>query len=638
MSASMHEPSVIACAIGPVARELLGDPTEESPDELRFGTRGSMCIDLKKGTFFDHEADEGGGVIDLVMTRRNIDKDDAIQWLRDRGHVSKPNKRVKRERPKREERPPSGLPVIRVTAGELHTITTAAEHALIASGLPVYQRGNTLVQPVTREVPASRGRMTLAAGLGDLTVPAMIDAFCQVAEWERYDARAEDWVRINPPTKVAQILLTREGKWRVAVIAGVITTPTLRPDGSLLTAPGYDKVTRLYHAADPTLTLHPAVHAPTRAHAEAALKLLEGLLVDFPFVKEERPGQPDLEISKAVALSGMLTAVVRGAMPVAPLHAINAHAPSSGKSYLVDVISAIGSGRPCPVIAAAPEEAETEKRIAGLLLSGSPIVSIDNCNGELGGDLLCQAVERPLVRIRRLGASDIIEVESVVTLFATGNNLRVRGDMVRRSLVAELDPQVERPELRQFDANPVAMVEADRGRYVSACLIIVRAYIVAGRPKLLQPLASFNQWSDLVRSALAWLGCADPVLSMEAARDNDPELSELREVMAAWKQAFGAVPTTCRQAIDAALERAVPPDEDGDVPQYGQIKPRHPELHDALARIAPGRTGIDPIRLGRWLLKHDGRMIGTDRFKKDGTTDGAARWKLEATRSAKKGG
>ena len=171
--------------------------------------------------------------------------------------------------PKREDRPPSGLPVIRVTAGELHTITTAAEDVLIASGLPIYQRGNALVQPVTRQVPASRGRMTLAAGLGDMTVPSAIDAFCTVAEWERYDGRVEDWVRINPPTQVAQILLSRQGKWRVPVIAGIITTPTLRPDGSLLTAPGYDQVTRLYHAADPTLTLHPAVHAPTRAQCRS---------------------------------------------------------------------------------------------------------------------------------------------------------------------------------------------------------------------------------------------------------------------------------------------------------------------------------------------------------------------------------
>ena len=119
----------------------------------------------------------------------------------------------------------------------------------------------------------------------------------------------------------------------------------------------------------------------------------------------------------------------------------------------------------------------------------------------------------------------------------------------------------------------MATVEADRGRYVSACLIIVRAYIAAGRPGLLQPLASFNEWSDLVRSALVWLGCADPVLSMEAARENDPELSELREVMAVWKQVFGALPTTCRQAIDAASERSIPADENGDVPAYGTPEP-----------------------------------------------------------------
>ena len=31
-------------AIGPVARELLGEPTQASSRELRFGTRGSLSI------------------------------------------------------------------------------------------------------------------------------------------------------------------------------------------------------------------------------------------------------------------------------------------------------------------------------------------------------------------------------------------------------------------------------------------------------------------------------------------------------------------------------------------------------------------------------------------------------------------
>ena len=545
-----------------------------------------------------------------------------------------PEQTPKRARRKKQPAPPrenTGLPLIRVKAGELHITTTEAEDALINSRLPIYQRGDGLVQPVTREVPASRGRMTLGASLGEMNVHSTIDLLCATAEWERYDARAEDWVRINPPVQVAQILLSRQGRWKLPKVVGIITTPTLRPDGTILTEPGYDTATRLYHAADPSLVLHPSVRNPTRKAAEGALSALEMLLADFPFAKMTRPGHPALDVAKAVALSALITPIVRGAMTVAPLHAINAHAPGSGKSYLIDVVSMISTGRPCPVITAAPDETETEKRIAGLLLAGYPVVSIDNCNGELGGDLLCQAIERPIVRIRRLGASDIVEIDSCVTMFATGNNLRVRGDMVRRSLIAELDAQVERPELRQFAADPVATVQADRAWYVSACLIIARAYIEAGRPGKLPPIASFEGWSDLVRSALVWLGCADPALSMECARDDDPELGDLREMIDAWHVAFGTDATTCRAAIDVAMQRFAPTDGDGDPVSFGSGgNLRHPALADILIRVAGVRGVIDPARLGRWLLAREGRMLGTERFKRDGVTHGAMRWRLSS--------
>jgi len=54
-------------------------------------------------------------------------------------------------------------------------------------------------------------------------------------------------------------------------------------------------------------------------------------------------------------------------------------------------------------------------------------------------------------------------------------------------------------------------------------LIVVRAYFVAGRPDQAPKLASFEAWSDTVRSALIWLGEADPVDTMEVARADDPE-------------------------------------------------------------------------------------------------------------------
>ena len=51
-----------------IALDLLGEPNKKlsTDKELRFGTYGSMSVDLEKGTFFSHEDNEGGGTIDLV--------------------------------------------------------------------------------------------------------------------------------------------------------------------------------------------------------------------------------------------------------------------------------------------------------------------------------------------------------------------------------------------------------------------------------------------------------------------------------------------------------------------------------------------------------------------------------------------
>jgi hypothetical protein len=43
-----------------VARRLLGEPAQKRGSEWRYGSRGSLVIDLKKGRWFDHEANEGG--------------------------------------------------------------------------------------------------------------------------------------------------------------------------------------------------------------------------------------------------------------------------------------------------------------------------------------------------------------------------------------------------------------------------------------------------------------------------------------------------------------------------------------------------------------------------------------------------
>ena len=64
-----------------------------------------------------------------------------------------------------------------------------------------------------------------------------------------------------------------------------------------------------------------------------------------------------------------------------------------------------------PVIAAGNEE-ETAKRLTGVMLTGQPLISIDNVNGELKGDFLCQAIEQHFLDIRPLGRSDIVRIRA----------------------------------------------------------------------------------------------------------------------------------------------------------------------------------------------------------------------------------
>jgi hypothetical protein len=506
-------------------------------------------------------------------------------------------------------------PTLNVVKGEIDQLATQAEAALRDSDLPIFQRGSSLVIPVKHDVPAAHGRMTVAAGMKELSVPSLIDHLAQAACFQQWDARSKKMLPQNPPDLLARVILSRSGQWTLPTVAGVITTPTLRPDGSLLTEGGYDPATRLYHVPDPALRLPDMPRRPSRKDAEQAVELLGGLLTEFTFLTP---------IDKAVALSALMTPTLRGMIPAAPLTGVRASTAGSGKTFLVDLASAIATGRPCPVLAAGEGPEETEKRLVGALLSAFPIISIDNCNGELGGDLLNQAIEHPLVRLRKLGASDMTELESRASFYATGNGLRVRGDMTRRTIICTLDAGMERPELREFKQDPLQRILDDRGAFVAAALTIVRAYLAAGQPDRIKPaVASFPDWSNLVRSALVWLGEADPAQSMEQAREDDPELTELRQVLATWNSHFGDRPLTVRAAIDYALNGG-----DNDT---GDIR-------DALLAIAGERGGVNARRLGKWLLKNESRIVRVRkdenstpkelRLKRSGSVCGVACWRV----------
>ena len=95
----------LASLMPQVARLLCGEPNAalSSKTELRYGSQGSLSISLTKGTWYDHEQDQGGGVLDLIARETGRERmGDCLAWLRENGIEPsprngldpKPNKRV----------------------------------------------------------------------------------------------------------------------------------------------------------------------------------------------------------------------------------------------------------------------------------------------------------------------------------------------------------------------------------------------------------------------------------------------------------------------------------------------------------------------------------------------------------------
>ena len=522
-----------------------------------------------------------------------------------------------------EDGEPVALPIVQLEVGDIANAVDAAEAALISSRRGVYQRGGSIVQIGEVLVHTAAGTSSSAQRIFAVSEPALLEHLSVVARYERFDEKANEgeggWKQITPPNWIAEKLAARTGRLRLPVLSAVIGAPTLRADGSILDRSGYDAATGLY--LDTQGTTFPAIpESPTQQQAAKALGKLQSLLSTFPFVAPQHT---------SVALACLLTAVIRRSLSAAPGFGFSAPTAGSGKSILVDMTSVLASGREAGVITQASSTEETEKRISSLLIDGSSMLALDNCDRPVDSNLLCQMLTQLLVRPRILGKSEAPEVPGSMLVALTGQNLVLVGDLTRRILTGRLDPAVERPELRQFTTNPVAECKARRGELVVAALTVLRAYRVAGSPKQASPLGSFEDWSRTVRDALLWLGCADPVATLDEAREKDPRLASLDGVIGQWIMAFGPRRISGRELISAAIEMS-PAIREGARPEF-----LRPDLRESLLAVAGEGGAINSRRLGQWLGGQVGRIVGGCKIVRDGVAHGGVQlWRLDLGEAA----
>jgi putative DNA primase/helicase len=481
---------------------------------------------------------------------------------------------------------------------------------LAVIGTDIYQRGGKLMWPVTEPSFDAQSRPIKVDSLIELDEATLKLLLMRELRFVRRKANNGGKRYVNPGFEIPRLIL-KARRWPFPAVSGLINAPTLRPDGSLLFEEGYDTETGLLLINAPPVAIK---LQPTRQEAEAALSLLKTLLVEVPFVKP---------MDRAVALSLILTAVLRGAMETSPLHIFVAPTAGSSKSYTVDIAAVVATGRRCAVVAATAISEELEKRLGAAMLSGRTLISLDNLNGELSSNLLCQAVSQPIISFRPLGASTEVSLTTRAVFVATGNNLSIADDLGRRTLLATIDAGMERPWQRKFKQRPLEMIARGRAKYIEAALTITRAYIAAGLPDLPPDLNGFEQWSRLVRAPLMWLGEDDPVLTMEAAREGDARLQAKAAALAAIGELFGFGEDQARTA--AQMIEATDPDSGGGagldelLDSATGLGPKEKALKEALMAVARQGREISPAKLGYWLRQAKGQIVNGLRL--DGRLD-----------------
>lgn len=515
------------------------------------------------------------------QARKPTDYNDLAQWL----GVA----RVKMQL----EKAIDSIGEIKIEGGKLPQILKKIEGEMIFYSGNLYQRAGVLVRPIHNEKSSDDAGIKTPANaltIHQVNSAWLIKHFTTVAKWRKFNPRLKAFENVDAESKYAEIYLASVGEWRLPVLRGIVECPTLRSDGTLILKSGYDKKSGLFvdYQGEP---VH-VIDNPTRDDALAALALLKQPLKDFPFLEE---------IDRSVILAAMLTAVVRRSVSTSPMFAFDAPIMGSGKSLLSDMVAMLATGRKAIVVSQGRDEAEDEKRFGALLMRGVPLINLDNIERAISGEMLCSMLTQEQVSARVLGQSTIMDLPTNITILATGNNLTFKGDMVRRVLLARLDPQSERPDERKFDVDLNEWIPANRHRLLGAVLTILRAYIYAGKPKQdITAYGSFDEWNNLIRASLVWLDVADPMKTRERIEESDPIKQTLGSVLSLWHAAYGSQAKTTAEVV-----------HDYDI---------NVDLKQALIDVAINKRGdaIDPKRLGQWIKRFLNRVQGDLRFEKSG--------------------
>lgn len=490
--------------------------------------------------------------------------------------------------------------VIKVVKGEINLTVDEVEKYLIQKNENIFQFGEVLVK-----ITPQNNRVKI-----DLVDSKMLLYLVAVHfEFQGFNKDLREWITIDCPIKIVDLLLAKKSMGKFRSLKAVSLTPLVTKSGEIKSTCGYDHETEIFYHFNEKW---PACESDfSKESALKALELLIRPISQFPFASNA---------DRSVYLAAILTSYTKLFVTNKPLFGISANAAGSGKSMLSDMIGIQLGLENLPAMNWGKTEEESEKRLTSKMLLGDSVILIDNIERTLTSETLCSYLTQSHITVRILGKSQVANLPTTSLILANGNNLTIMGDLNRRTLISSLKVHCERPEQRVFDFSPKEFCIENRVQLVNSALIILSSYIRNGSPKQnIVPMGSFEDWSNVVRSSLVWLGVADPNIVVEQTRSKDPETQTLKLVLSLWYEIFNESEIFVNEIRSIFIETD-----------------RHNArsvLVDLLLSIANGNDFLRSI--GRYLARNEDRLVDDLKIVRGQEKSGSYKWKVIKSKSIK---
>lgn len=367
--------------------------------------------------------------------------------------------------------------------------------------------------------------------------------------------------------------------WPLPELTGMVTSPVVRPDGTLILKPGYDEETGLYlHPRVPLRRLRPEITDESLRAAKEII--LDEMLHDFPWVDES---------DKAHFIGCLMTPILRPYFHgPTPMFIITATSAGSGKSLMKDILDyCYGiSNTPWP-----ENEAELRKSITTqLYTAGQPAIVLDNLPSGyvIKSPTLSNLLTSAYWGDRVLGSTNKVTMPNDRVWILTGNQLSTGGDNARRAMWIRLDPQCPNPDQRDgFAVGDLRQwLRVNTSTVVAALVTVVRAWLEDGAKTVRTRMGDYSEWASMMAGLLHFLEVPGWMSDRAVSADMDTEVQEWTLLLNVWREKFQDQGITAGEAV-AAFKDHLP-----------EVKGQAPS----------------PKQFGHWLKARGGRFYGEYRL------------------------